>query len=87
MRNFKVERYIQRENGELLFARAALLYEGPTEDAAMPVFARAYWGLDHGAQGITMVSTDGASGFQHFAPVLDDLGIPWLIFADGDQGG
>ena len=83
----KVERYIQRENGELLFARAALLFEGPTEDAAMPVFARAHWGMDHGAQGISMVSAGGAAGFKHFAPILDDLGIPWLIFADGDQPG
>lgn len=83
-----LRRAIQDDYPELLFARAVVLVEGESEFAAFPVFARSYWpprGLD--AFGVTLVHTDGAGNSRHFAPLLEALKIPWLIFCDGDQAG
>lgn len=84
----KLRRNIQDLYPELLFARAVILVEGESEYAAFPVFARAYWpprGLD--SLGVTLVHTGGAGNGKHFAPLLEALKIPWLIFCDGDDAG
>jgi len=83
----KVHRFVQRNNGEVLFARVAVIFEGETEEGALPVFARHFWKMEGAAHGVSLVRADGAQNFQHFVKVLDALGIPWLIFADGDGEG
>ena len=83
----KVQRFVQRNNGEVLFARVAIIFEGETEEGALPVFARNLWHLEGSAHGVSFVRADGAQNFKHFVRVLDALGIPWLIFADGDKSG
>ncbi len=83
----KVQRFVQRNNGEVLFARVAVIFEGETEEGALPVFARNLWQLEGSAHGVSFVRADGAQNFKHFVRVLDALAIPWLIFADGDNSG
>ena len=77
-----------RENPEVLFAKAVGILEGQTEAAAFPIFARARWG-ERGAngKGVSLIYTAGAQTSQHIVPFLDALGIPWVIFCDGDDGG
>jgi putative ATP-dependent endonuclease of the OLD family len=83
----KARRFVQRNNGEVLFARCVVLYEGDTEDGALPTFARARWDLDPSAHGVSMVETQGAGNMKHFVRVLDSLGIPWVVLVDGDPAG
>ena len=83
----KLKRFLFRNNGEALFARAVLVVEGDAEDLALPVFAREYWGKDHGLLGISIAHTGGFGSGKHVIPVLEHLGIPWVLFADGDNGG
>lgn len=83
----KLERFIQREHGDILFARAVVLYEGETEEGALPVFAAERWKVSASAHGVSLVSCGGATNFKHFVRGLDALGIPWMIFADGDATG
>ncbi|TGN99818.1 hypothetical protein PN36_33250 [Candidatus Thiomargarita nelsonii] len=40
----KIRRQVLNTRGELLFARALVLFEGETEEQALPIFANAYWG-------------------------------------------
>ncbi len=84
----KVRRFVQRENPEVLFAKAVGIVEGQAEGDLFPVFARAWWG-DRGADGVgvSIVVTDGAGGSKHVAPFLDAIGIPWVLFADADPAG
>ena len=35
----KARRFVQKNNGEVLFARCVVLYEGDTEDGSLPTFA------------------------------------------------
>ena len=83
----KVERFVQRNNGEALFARCVALHEGETELGAIPTFAQRLWKLDPTGRGVTMVSVAGAQTFQHYVRVLDYLAIPWVILVDGDEAG
>lgn len=82
-----VKRFVQRNNGEILFARAVVVIEGDTEDFALPVFARYHWGKDHGLMAVSFAHTDGAMNGQHVVRLLELLGIPWVLLADGDSRG
>lgn len=83
-----VRRFIQLENPEVLFAKAVGIVEGKTEADAFPVFARSWWG-ERGAdgKGVSLIYTAGAQSALHIVPFLHALGIPWVIFSDGDQAG
>jgi putative ATP-dependent endonuclease of OLD family len=83
----KLKRFVQREHGEILFARAVVLYEGETEEGALPLFATHHWSVSAHTHGVSLVSCGGAGNFRHFVRGLDALGIPWVIFADGDAAG
>lgn len=83
----KIRRFVQRNNGETLFARCVALHEGETEQGAIPTFARSLWDVDPSARGITLVAVEGAQNFQHYLRVLDYLAIPWVVLVDGDPAG
>ena len=83
-----VRRFIQVQNPEVLFAKAVGIVEGQTEADAFPVFSTAWWpprGAD--GVGVSLIYTEGAGNSKHIVPFLDSLGIPWVIFCDGDDGG
>lgn len=83
----KVQRFVQRRHGEVLFSRLALFVEGETEEYAIPVFAEHYWKRSIHDQGISLINAGGAENYKHFVILLDKLEIPWLILSDGDSGG
>jgi putative ATP-dependent endonuclease of OLD family len=82
----KVRRLAERPFGQTLFARLVLIGDGATERASIPVFARAYWdGVEVEGKGVTIVDPASLSQADALVKVLEDYGIPWLIFADGDD--
>ncbi len=84
----KLRRFLQQRHGEVLFSRLVILFEGDTEDAAMPAFAEAAWGKGgvHD-RGLSFVNVGGSGNYKHLLVLLHHLRIPWLIFSDGDPGG
>jgi len=81
-----VRRFVQLQNPEMLFAKAVGVVEGQTESAAFPVFCRQRWGpRGADAVGVSLVYTEGAGNSKHIVPFLDALGIPWVLFCDGDS--
>lgn len=83
-----IRRFVLKRHPDMLFARLVVLVEGEDEHTSLPVFARTYWDdPPFDALGLSIVNVDGAGGFKAIVPVLEDLGIPWLIFVDGDQAG
>lgn len=83
----KLRRFVQRNNGEMLFARCVTLHEGETEHGALPTFAEHLWGLEPSGRGVSLVSVEGAQNFQHYVRVLEYLRIPWVVLVDGDLAG
>jgi putative ATP-dependent endonuclease of the OLD family len=82
-----VRRFVQRNNGEVLFARVVIVFEGETEDFALPIFAKHFWKKEHGLLGVSFAHTDGAGNGKHVVRILEALRVPWILLADGDQKG
>ena len=82
-----LRKFVLRNNGEALFARLVVVFEGDTEDQALPIFVRHHWKKDHAALGMSLARTDGAGSGKHVVRVLDHFDIPWVLFADGDLAG
>jgi putative ATP-dependent endonuclease of OLD family len=80
-----LRRFVQQRHGEILFAKVVGLFEGDTEDAAIPVLARAHWPEGPDALGISLVNVGGSGNYKHIVTALNGLSIPWVVFSDGDQ--
>lgn len=81
----KIDRMVLNTRGEILFARALVFFEGETEEQALPVFAKAYWGEHIHTLGISMVGVSGMA-YLPFVRLAENFSIPWFIFSDGEPG-
>jgi putative ATP-dependent endonuclease of OLD family len=69
--------------GDLLFSRFIVLFEGESEEQALPAFAKNYWGFHPHEIGISFVGVGGNGKYTAFLRLADRFNIPWLIFSDG----
>lgn len=79
----KVQRYLQEERSDMLFARAVILVEGQAEYYALPAFARTL-GLDLDRAGVSVVFVNGIGNFPTYHEILAAFRIPHVILMDGD---
>ena len=79
----KVQRYLQEERSDMLFARAVILVEGQAEYYALPAFARTL-GLDLDRAGVSVVFVNGIGNFPTYHEILAAFHIPHVILVDGD---
>lgn len=80
------ERYrmlCEPEHADAFFARAVVVVEGPTEAAALPVFANAL-GIDLDGMGITIVPARGKNNLDAFFQLYKAHGIPAYLVMDSD---
>jgi len=80
----KLERTVIASRGDLLFARALVLFEGETEEQALPLWAQAYWGASTHELGFSFVGVGGTDYFP-FIWLAQSFGIPWYVFSDGED--
>jgi predicted ATP-dependent endonuclease of OLD family len=66
-----------------LFADVVVLVEGETEALALPLWAAAC-DLDLEDENIAVVQAGGKTAIPELAAILEDLGIPCYVIADGD---
>ena len=71
--------------GDILFSRGVVLFEGQTEEQALPVYASKYWGATIHELGFCFVRVNGTDYFP-FIWLLKVLRIPWYVFADAEPG-
>jgi putative ATP-dependent endonuclease of OLD family len=81
----KLDYKIRTTRGSLLFSRFWLLVEGETEATLIPECAMAL-GYDLYAEGISCIEFSQV-GVEKFIKLADQLGIEWLVLADGDEAG
>ena len=79
----KLERNVIESRGDLLFARALILFEGDTEEQAFPLWAETYWGASAHELGFNFIGVGGQDYFP-FVWLAQSFGIPWYIFSDGE---
>ncbi len=80
----KLEREVLASHGDLLFSRALILFEGETEEQALPLFAESYWGATAHEKGYSFVGCGGANYFP-FVWLANSFGISWYILCDGED--
>jgi putative ATP-dependent endonuclease of OLD family len=79
----KLDREVIASRGDLLFARALILFEGETEEQCLPLFAFSKWGATSHELGFSFVGVGGGNYFP-FVWLARHFSIPWYIFSDGE---
>lgn len=80
----KVRREVMHTRGELLFAKVLVLFEGETEEQALPILAKEKYGFYPFELGICFISVGGKLNYEPFLTVAKLMNIPVYIFSDGD---
>lgn len=80
----KLDREVIFSRGDLLFARALILFEGETEEQSLPIFADAKWGASVHELGFSFVGVRGGN-YYPFMYLAEEFQIPWYIFSDGES--
>lgn len=79
----KLRDVVIESRGDILFSRAIVLFEGQSEEQALPVWAEAYWGASIHALGLSFARVNGTDYFP-FIWLAKNLSIPWYVLADGE---
>jgi putative ATP-dependent endonuclease of OLD family len=77
--------HVRLNRGGSFFARCWILVEGETEAWLVPEFAL-HAGVELPVEGIRVIEF-AQCGIEPLLKVADDLGIEWLLLADGDAAG
>jgi putative ATP-dependent endonuclease of OLD family len=80
----KISHEVIQTQGELLFARAIVLFEGETEKQSFPIFAEKYWGTQAFNLGVTFVAVNG-NNYKPFILLAKKFNIAWFVFSDYDK--
>jgi putative ATP-dependent endonuclease of OLD family len=80
----KIDRMVMNTRGDILYSRAVVLFEGDTEEQALPFFAEQYWERHINSLGISFISVDGAGNYLPFLRLVSSFHIPWYIFSDAE---
>lgn len=81
----KINREVMNTRGDILFSRHIILFEGESEEQALPGFARKYWNLHPHEMGVSFVGVGGSGAYTPFLRLAERFGIPWCIFSDGSD--
>ena len=81
----KINRQVMSTRGDLLFSRCVVLFEGETEEQALPQFAHDYWQRHPNDVGVAFVSVGGSNSYLPFLRLVTKFHIPWVIFSDGED--
>ncbi|MFZ4085437.1 MAG: ATP-dependent nuclease [Vampirovibrionia bacterium] len=81
----KLRREILKTRGELFFSRAIIFVEGETEEIALPIYFKKYFGKSPFELGINFVSVNGQANYAPFIQFADSFSIKWYIFGDGEK--
>lgn len=80
----KLEQKIIATRGDILFARGLVLFEGETEEQALPVWAENYWDASIHELGFSFVGVGGRDYFP-FVWLAQNFSVPWFIYSDGEE--
>lgn len=78
-----LHRQVLRDKGELLFAKALILFEGQTEDQVVPVMFERWFEATAFSKGVNLAAVNGRN-YTPFLKLALSLGIPTVIVSDND---
>jgi len=80
----KLRQKVINTRGEIFFSKALVLFEGETEEQALPILAEKHFGCPVLEMGIDFIGVGGAGQYLPFLQFAESLNIPWYIFSDGE---
>lgn len=80
----KIKRQAINSRGEIFFSKLMVLFEGETEEQALPIFAKHYFGKSVVEMGVDFVGVGGYGNYLPFLRFAESLNIPWLILSDAE---
>lgn len=80
----QVERYVVSSRGEVLFSEIIILAEGETEEQALNIFFKTYFGKDSFNLGVSIIGV-GGKNYLPFLRILKAIKAKWFIFSDGES--
>ena len=80
----RIDREVMNTRGDILFCRCLVLFEGETEEQAVPAFAKTYWKHHPNELGVSFVGVGGYGNYLPFLRLAKQFRIPWVILSDGE---
>lgn len=82
----RLQREVIHSRGEILFSKALVLCEGETEEQALPILFKKYFGNEAFVLGVNFIGV-GGSGKKYlpFLTFAKEFSIPIFIFSDGEE--
>ncbi len=81
----KINRQVINTRGEIFFSKAIVFSEGETEEQALPIFAKCYYGITPEEIGINFIGVGGNRNYLPFMRFAEGFNIPWFIFSDAEK--
>lgn len=81
----KIERQVVNTRGEILFSKCIILFEGETEEQALPIFFEKYFGTNPIEYGVDFIGVGGYGNYLPFIRFAEHFNIQWFIFSDGEK--
>ncbi|NOT14255.1 MAG: AAA family ATPase [Methylotenera sp.] len=79
----KLQDTVIESRGDILFAKALVLFEGQTEEQALPIWAQKYWNMSIHELGFSFARVNGTDYFPYIW-LAQSLQIPWYLMGDGE---
>ena len=81
----KINRQVINTRGEIFFSKVIVLFEGETEEQALPILAQKYFDKTPVEIGVDFIGVGGHGNYLPFLRFAESLNIPWIIFSDADN--
>lgn len=81
----RINREVMNTRGDILYCRCLVLFEGETEEQAIPEFARMHWSQHPNELGVSFVGVGGSGNYLAFLRLAKQFRIPWVVLSDGDE--
>jgi putative ATP-dependent endonuclease of OLD family len=80
----KIYRQVTNTRGELFFSKLVILFEGETEEQALPITIERYFGKSSIELGLDFIGVGGSGNYLPFIRFFEAFNIPYLIFSDNE---
>lgn len=81
----KIKRQVINTRGEIYFSKLLILFEGETEEQALPILFKSYLGYESYEKGVNFIGVGGKHNYSFFVRFANSFGIPCLIFSDAER--
>jgi len=80
----KIKRQVINTRGELFFSKVVILFEGETEEQALPVLTERHFSKTCIELGIDFIGVGGHGNYSPFINFCESLNIDYFIFSDNE---